>query len=77
VIGGTLISGGKANVVGTFAGCIFLGFIVTAMQIMGFSVGAQNIAKGIMIVAILIVGVEKTGETRSAGKRITAAFVRK
>ena len=45
VVGGTLISGGKANVPGTLAGCLFLGLIVTAMQIMGFSVGAQNIAK--------------------------------
>jgi ribose transport system permease protein len=77
VIGGTLISGGRANVIGTFVGCIFLGFLVTAMQIMGFSVGAQNIAKGIMIVAILIVGVEKTGEKRATDKRITAAFVKK
>jgi ribose transport system permease protein len=69
VIGGTLISGGRANVIGTFVGCIFLGFIVTAMQIMGFSVGAQNIAKGIMIIAILILSVDKAREKRSTSKR--------
>lgn len=56
VVGGTLISGGKANVPGTLAGCLFLGLIVTAMQIMGFSVGAQNIAKGALIILILLIG---------------------
>lgn len=56
VVGGTLISGGKANVPGTLAGCLFLGLIVTAMQIMGFSVGAQNIAKGALIILVLLLG---------------------
>lgn len=55
VIGGTIISGGKANVPGTFVGCLFLGLIVTAMQIIGFSVGAQNIAKGILIIIVLVI----------------------
>ncbi|POP34935.1 ABC transporter permease, partial [Lactonifactor longoviformis] len=54
VVGGTLISGGKANVPGTLVGCLFLGLIVTAMQIMGFSVGAQNIAKGALIIIVLL-----------------------
>ncbi len=58
VVGGTLISGGKANVPGTLAGCLFLGLIVTAMQIMGFSVGAQNIAKGVLIIIVLILGTQ-------------------
>jgi ribose transport system permease protein len=56
VVGGTLISGGKANVPGTLAGCLFLGLVVTAMQIMGFSVGAQRIAKGALIIIVLLVG---------------------
>jgi ribose transport system permease protein len=56
VVGGTLISGGKANVPGTLAGCLFLGLVVTAMQIMGFSVGAQRIAKGALIIVVLLVG---------------------
>lgn len=55
VIGGTVISGGKANVPGTLVGCLFLGLIVTAMQIIGFSVGAQNIAKGILIIIVLVI----------------------
>ena len=56
VVGGTLISGGKANVPGALAGCLFLGLVVTAMQIMGFSVGAQRIAKGALIIAVLLIG---------------------
>ena len=59
VIGGTLISGGKANVQGTLAGCLFLGLIVTAMQILGFSIGAQKIAKGTLIIVVLLIGVTR------------------
>jgi len=57
VVGGTLISGGKANVPGTLAGCLFLGLIVTAMQIMGLHVGSQRIAKGLVIIVVLFIGV--------------------
>lgn len=56
VVGGTLMSGGKANIPGTLAGCLFLSLVVTAMQIMGFSVGIQNIAKGVLIIGVLIIG---------------------
>ena len=56
VVGGTLISGGKANVPGTLAGCLFLGLVVTAMQIMGLNIGAQKIAKGLVIIAVLLMG---------------------
>ena len=57
VVGGTLMSGGRAKVVGTLAGCLFLSLIVTSMQIMGFGSGAQNIAKGAMIIIVFILGV--------------------
>ncbi|MDD3172496.1 MAG: ABC transporter permease [Herbinix sp.] len=64
VVGGTLISGGKANVPGTLVGCLFLGLIVTCMQIMGFSVGAQNIAKGALIVIVLVIGADQRGSKK-------------
>lgn len=64
VVGGTLISGGKANVPGTLVGCLFLGLIVTAMQIMGFSVGAQNIAKGALIIIVLLLSSGKAKEKK-------------
>lgn len=57
VIGGTLISGGRADAAGTLAGSLFLGLIVTAMQIMGYDVGAQNVAKGALIIIVLVIGI--------------------
>lgn len=63
VIGGTLISGGKANSAGTLAGALFLGLIVTAMQIMGFQIGAQNVAKGALIIIVLLISLAGTGAT--------------
>jgi len=57
VVGGTLMSGGKANVIGTLAGCLFLNLVVTSMQIMGFGSGAQNIAKGLLIIIVFILGI--------------------
>ncbi len=56
VVGGTLISGGRAKVLGTLIGCLFLSLISAAMQVVGFSVGMQNIAKGLLIIIILILG---------------------
>lgn len=64
VIGGTLISGGKANVPGTLAGCLFLGLIVTAMQIIGFSIGAQKIAKGTLIIAVLLIAANRQNKPK-------------
>lgn len=66
VVGGTAIAGGRANVPGTLAGCLFLGLIMTAMQIMGFSVGAQNVAKGALIILVLAAGTGQPG--MKAGK---------
>ncbi|MDR2388024.1 MAG: ABC transporter permease [Deltaproteobacteria bacterium] len=67
VIGGTLISGGRANTAGALAGSIFLGLIVTAMQIMGYAIGPQNVAKGALIIIVLMLGV-----TRSSKRALTS-----
>ncbi len=61
VIGGTLIFGGKCTVVGTFFGALFLVLVGTAMYIAGLPIGAQNIIKGLIIVAVLLLA-EKPGE---------------
>lgn len=61
VIGGTLIFGGKATAVGTFVGALFLVLVGTAMNIAGLPIGAQNIIKGLIIVAVLLLA-EKPGE---------------
>lgn len=74
VLGGTLISGGKAVPVGTLAGCVFLGLIMSTMQIAGFPQGAQNVAKGILIIAVILIGeVNKRRQVSSAGTEANAA----
>lgn len=61
VIGGTLIFGGKATATGTFVGSLFLVLVGTAMNIAGLPIGAQNIIKGLIIVAVLLLA-EKPGD---------------
>lgn len=53
VVGGTLISGGRAVPVGTFFGALFLTFLTTAMQIAGINIGMQNIITGFFIIFVL------------------------
>jgi Ribose/xylose/arabinose/galactoside ABC-type transport systems, permease components len=54
VIGGTLIFGGRASTIGTLMGALFLVLVVTALQIMGLTIGMQNIVKGLLIIAVLV-----------------------
>lgn len=61
VIGGTLIFGGRATAVGTYFGALFLGLVGTAMYIAGLPIGGQNIIKGAIIVAVLLLA-NKPGE---------------
>ena len=56
VLGGTLMSGGKPNAIGTLFGCLFLTLIVTAMRVADLSPGMQNVLKGLLIVVFIIVG---------------------
>jgi ribose transport system permease protein len=56
VIGGTLISGGKASTFGTLIGCLFLALVTTLMQLIGIDPGTQRIIEGILIVALIVVG---------------------
>jgi ribose transport system permease protein len=53
VVGGTLIFGGSATVLGTFLGSILLILIVTTMQIAGFPGGVQDMVQGAVIIAVL------------------------
>lgn len=63
VVGGTLISGGRAVTSGTLAGCLFLTLIITALQVGGATVGVQNVVKGLLIILVLTFssGKERTG----------------
>lgn len=55
VLGGTLIAGGSATVLGTLFGAMLLVMIVTTMQIAGLPSGIQDILQGVVIIAVLSV----------------------
>lgn len=57
VIGGTALSGGKGSVVGSIIGCILIGVISNAMNIMGVNSNYQLIVKGLIILAAVVLDV--------------------
>ena len=49
------MSGGKASVVGTFAGILILGIVSNVLDMWGISINLQGLVKGLVIlVAVLI-----------------------
>jgi ribose transport system permease protein len=54
VIGGTAMSGGKGGVIGTFAGVLILAIITNLFNLVGLPSYYQQIFKGIIIVAALL-----------------------
>src|SRR2546430_1778041 len=59
VVGGTLISGGRAVPLGTLLGSLFLVLLVTAMQVAGLKVGGQLVAEGLFIIFVLFLATER------------------
>ncbi|HIR50510.1 MAG TPA: ABC transporter permease [Candidatus Avoscillospira avicola] len=57
VIGGTATSGGKGTVFGTIAGAMIIGTIGASMTILSVPVKMQNVVKGLIIIAALLVDV--------------------
>lgn len=55
VIGGTPISGGKGNVVGTFFGVLLIGLISNALNMLHVDAYFQDIASGLMIIIALAI----------------------
>jgi ribose transport system permease protein len=55
VVGGTSILGGRATAFGTLLGSIFLVMIVTTMQVLRLAGGLQDVAQGILIIAVLAI----------------------
>ncbi|MBP2662213.1 MAG: permease component of ribose/xylose/arabinose/galactoside ABC-type transporter [Firmicutes bacterium] len=55
VIGGTLVSGGKASTVGTAFGALMLTLMVTLMVISRLPIGVQYIIEGIILILVLII----------------------
>lgn len=57
VIGGTPLTGGTMNVVGTLFGCLLVGMINNGLNLLGVNSNYQIIAKGMLILAALIIDV--------------------
>jgi ribose transport system permease protein len=53
VIGGTSVSGGKANVPGIWGGALFLVLLLTMLNTFGVSAGVRLLLTGLIIVAVI------------------------
>jgi ribose transport system permease protein len=53
VIGGTLISGGRAVPGGIWGGALFLILLGALLNLVGWSIAGQNVLKGILLLAVL------------------------
>jgi ribose/xylose/arabinose/galactoside ABC-type transport system permease subunit len=56
VIGGTALSGGKGNIVGTLIGVLFLGSIANAMNLLRLPSEVQFLAKGLIVIIAVAAG---------------------
>lgn len=69
VMGGTPMSGGSANVVGTFFGCLIVGVINNGLNLLGVDSNWQLVAKGLMILFAISLDVISTNVTRNMSKK--------
>jgi ribose transport system permease protein len=53
VIGGTSVSGGRANLPGVWGGALFLVLLLTMLNTFGVSAGVRLVATGLIIVAVI------------------------
>ncbi|AZS44839.1 Ribose import permease protein RbsC [Microbacterium oleivorans] len=70
VIGGTLISGGRPVPAGAWTGALFFVLLSGLLNLVGWSVGAQNVLKGVLVVLVVIVASAATGTGRSSIRRL-------
>ncbi len=52
ILGGTALTGGRGSVLGTFIGAVILGMIYSGLVLLGVQNAWQNVALGLMIVAV-------------------------
>ena len=53
VIGGTSVSGGRANLPGVWGGALFLVLLLTMLNTFGVSAGVRLLLTGVIIVAVI------------------------
>lgn len=70
VIGGTLISGGRPVPVGAWTGALFFVLLSGLLNLVGWSVGAQNVLKGVLVVLVVVIASAATGTGRSTLRRL-------
>jgi ribose/xylose/arabinose/galactoside ABC-type transport system permease subunit len=56
VIGGTALSGGKGNIIGTLIGVLFLGSIANAMNMLRLPSEVQFLVKGLVVIVAVTAG---------------------
>lgn len=61
VMGGTAMSGGKPNVIGTLFGCLIVGIIQNGMNLIGIDSNWQLVVKGVMVLIAIIIDVLTEG----------------
>ena len=64
VIGGTSMSGGVGTLGGTFIGILIIGVITNGLNLMGINSFWQNVFKGIIIMAAVVIDVMRKSKTK-------------
>lgn len=65
VLGGSLITGGRSNVVGVWGAAIFLNLMITLFYVLHLSIAFQDVVEGLLIIGVLAAG----SGTRRANRR--------
>ncbi|SEB63278.1 monosaccharide ABC transporter membrane protein, CUT2 family [Paramicrobacterium humi] len=74
VIGGTLIAGGRPVVTGVWAGALFFVMLSSLLNLVGWSVGEQNILKGLLVVLVVVVSSGATGTGKTTLRRLREMY---
>lgn len=62
VLGGSLIAGGRSNIVGVWGGALFLLLLTTLLNVMHIAAATQDIVKGALIILVLALVGSNTAE---------------
>ena len=60
VIGGTPLTGGKGNIIGTVFGCLIITAIGNGMNLMGINSNWQIVAKGLLILIAVVIDLQSS-----------------
>lgn len=72
VVGGSLLSGGRVTIVGTVFGALSLGLVSNVMNLWGVPTFYQNVAKGSILIAAILLPTLISGATGRARRQASA-----